>query len=281
MREKNNPQKLRSGIIDNGVGWRCVVLSYDKPSNIVSIRPMISQVSRAPIYGWCSSIQKLVRGDYVIVSSWQENRYEVRGYQYQRNDNFVELHNVVFLNKLMSLLPDSIKAFLKRVDNGPSYLPSGYWRKKYDMTTLAKPEVIEKFLSQYIQDKEWLDYIVEQAALSPDSHLQVNWRNAKALPKAMTNHTEHWLDPLEENPKYDVLNSMIWVLIHDDGTSKLLDIPATSGHEYHGQSKKIVQTFKGLPVGIGKTVKRAIQINLGAYEKDNKSYGCRWQLFKA
>lgn len=281
MREKDKPQKLRSGIIDNGVGWRCVVVSYDKPADIVSLRPMISQINRAPLYGWCSSIQMLSKGDYVIVSQWDHNHYEIKGYQYQRNDKFVELRNVVFLNKLIKLLPKNILTFLKRVDNGPSYLPSGYWRKKYDMTSLAQSEVIEKFLSQYITDNKWLSYIVDQCSVSPAVNLQMGWRFAKGMPKALTNHTEHWWDPTNDNPGYDVLNSMIWVLIHEDGKTEILDIPATSGHEYHGQTKKIVQTFKGLPLGIPKTVKRAIQINLGAYEKDNHSYGCRWQLFKA
>lgn len=282
--KRETTQYLRNGNINDGHGWRCIVVNYDLKKGILNVRPMISQVTRAPHYFWCGSVQSLYRGDHVIISSWGLDWYDIKAYQYQNGKRMVELKNPLFINKLMEALPECIRHFLQKIESGPSYLPSGYWRKKYDMCETRPITLVERFLSGMFNksDKKWLDFICQEASISPSAHLIMDWNDnrVKPLPDSITNHKEYWYNEDQSPEDYLVLNSMVWVLQHEDLGVEVIEPEPTSGHECIGPSRRIGHTYKGLSRGMPSTVIRAIKFNLGAYEKDGRSYGCRWYLYK-
>lgn len=269
-------------MIDDQNGHRAVCFTIDTKTNALVIRNMISQKTTEKIYGWNSGVQSLRVDDYVVISSWSDDG-QTKLQLYRNNaKGLTPIRNWggTTVGKILSRLPESITEFLKPKGGGPSYLPSGYWRSKYDMVDCLDRSQIEAFLSEYLIG-EWLEYTVGEALKVPQQHLIMDWscKHIKPLPSKITNHEEFWLQS-ENDPEYLVYNSMVWVLIHADGTKEFIEPAATSGNKYIGPTRRIVETYTGLPKGMPKTVVKAIQINLGAYEKDERSYGARWFLYK-
>lgn len=272
---------IRNGMIVDGFGHRAVAFKVDEKTKGVTIRNVISQKTKEKIHGWNASIQTLRLGDYVIMSSWYGKHKKIQMLQNTKNGLRPSRTNGGSVNSiLIPRLPKAIIEFLNPREGGPSYLPSGYWRSKYDMYTSVNKEEIEKFLKPYL-DEKWLQYTVEQAAKVPFQHLIMDWNSihVKPLPKSIENHMEYWvLDDYTDKPV--VHNSMIWVLKHTDGTIEIREPQPTSGHYYRGPTRRISETFTDAPKGMPNTVEQAIRINLGAYEKNDTSYGARWFLYK-
>lgn len=276
------PSNIRNGMISDGEGHRAVCFVIDQKTNELKIREMISQKTTEKYYGWNSGIQVIKPNDFVAICTWDLKGHRLQIYR-NSSKGLTTVRNWGGKRKadILSKLPESIIEFLKPKGGGPSYLPSGYWRSKYDMIETMKQEQIEKFLSDYLEG-EWLDYTVEEAGKAPLQHLITDWnsRHVKPLPTKITNHEEVWMADNSIESECLVHNSMVWVLIHANGKKEFIDPEATSGHRYLGSTRKVVETFTALPKGMPKTVVKAIQINLGAYEKDDRSYGARWYLYK-
>lgn len=269
-------------MIYDGVGHRAVCFAFDQKTNELKIREMISQKTTEKFYGWNSGIQVIKPNDFVAICSWDLKGQRLQIYR-NSSKGLIAVRNWGGKRKadILSKLPEAIIDFLKPKGGGPSFLPSGYWRSKYDMVETLNREQIEKFLSKYLTG-EWLDYAIDEAEKAPLQHLITDWdsRHVKPLPLMITNHEELWMASNDIDAECLVHNSMVWVLIHADGTQEFIEPKATSGHRYLGTSRKIVETFTALPKGMPKTVVKAIAINLGAYEKDDHSYGARWFLYK-
>lgn len=273
---------IRNGIIVDGKGHRAVAFSVNDKTNVLQVRNMISQKSTERIHGWNSGVQAIREGDYVALSSWCPKHKKIQVYRLTSKGLVPSRkYGGSFNSTLLDRLPKPIIDFLNPRGGGPSYLPSGYWRSNYDMIdTLSRPQ-IEAFLSEYLEG-DWLSYTVEEAMKAPQQHLITSWssRHVNPLPNKITNHMEYWIPSKEKADEPQVYNSMIWVLIHQDGTKELVEPKPTSGNEYVGPSRRITETFNELPKGMPTTVVRAIRINLGAYERDEQSYGARWYLYK-
>lgn len=274
---------IRNGMIHDGVGHRAVSFTVDESNGRVRLRTMISQKTTERIHGWNAGVQSVREGDFVAMSSWCKKHKKLQLFRVHANGKLIpsRKHGGSFNSPLLTRLPKCIIKFLEPCGGGPSYLPSGYWRSKYDMIESLPKLSIQSFLSQYLSG-DWLDYTVAEALKVPQQHLITSWQSdyVKPLPTKIDNHMEYWV--LEDNPNGDYLvhNSMIWILIHENGKHELVEMEPTSGHEYLGPSRRIVKTFDGTPKAMPSTVVKAIRINLGAYEKDERSYGARWFLYK-
>lgn len=278
----NDPlSSIHNGMIVDGVGHRAVCFAMDSKTNAIVIRNMISQRTTEKIYGWNSGVQAIKSDDYVAISSWCQKQHKIQLYRNgPRGLTPIRNWGGNTVTKILSRLPESIAEFLKPKGGGPSYLPTGYWRSKYDMVEPLHRSQIEKFLREYLS-QPWFDFTVQEALKVPHQHLITDWncKHVKPLPSMITNHEEFWIEH-ESDSDYLVYNSMVWVLIHADGTKEFLEPVATSGNKYVGLSRRVTETFTGLPKSMPKTVVKAIQINLGAYEKNERSYGARWFLYK-
>lgn len=278
----NDLDSIRNGMIENGVGHRAVSFSIDPRNGNLYIRSMISLKNAEKYYGWNSGVQSLKIGDFVVISSWDNKRSKLELFR-NTTKGLVSVRTFggIPLSKIKDKLPPSIVDFLKPRGGGPSYLPTGYWRANYDMISTLPSTVITAFLSQYLTG-QWLTYAIDEAAKVPEQHLITDWksRHVKPLPKTMTNHCEFWEKELYSKEDYYVHNSNVWILIHANGEIELHEIDETSGHYYVGPSRRVVETFKAMPKVMPATVVKAIQLNLGAYEKDERSYGARWYLYK-
>lgn len=274
---------IRNGMIVDGIGHRAVAFMVDDKTNIIRIRNMISQKSLEKIHGWNTSVQAIRDGDYVAISSWVgKAKPRIQVYRKTVKGLFPSQKYGGSLNSsLIPRLPKSIVGFLDPRGGGPSYLPTGYWRSNYDMLETNNRKQIEDFLSPFLKG-DWLEFTVDEAMKSPSQHLITTWssRHVKKLPTKITNHMEYWTQTKDPAADAMVYNSMVWVLVHQDGTTELVEPKPTSGHEYVGPSRRIVETFNELPKGMPTTVVRALQINLGAYERDERSYGARWFLYE-
>lgn len=279
----NERDCIRNGLIDGNNGHRAVVFKYNPEDNKVVLRPMISIISTETYYGWNASVQALKIDDYIIISAWEGKKCEMKLFHKNVNGlKRVRNWGGTYVNKLLSKLPKNILEFLKPRGGGPSYLPSGLWRSKYDMNEKADINVIKKFISPYLSDQDWLDFVVGEAALAPRQHLIMDWESphVKPMPLAMSNHEEIWVEDIADTSNYLVHNSMVWILLHENGDIEFVELEPTSGHFYTGKSREVIKTYTGMPKAIPSSVTKAIQINLGAYEKDERSYGARWYLYK-
>lgn len=279
----NERDSIRNGLINLDAGHRAVAFTYDPASSKkIVMRDMISICNTDKYYGWNASVQTLKVGDFVAIHSWGKGFRDLRLFRKgAKGLRPVRNYGGVYIKEVLSLLPKTILNFLAPRGGGPSYLPSGEWRSKYDMiNTLDKP-TIEAFLSQYLEG-DWLTYAVEEALKAPRQHLITDWSSphVKPLPNIITNHEEIWVEDAEKSEDYYVHNSMVWILLHFHGEKELVELEPTSGHFYVGKSRKIIKTYTGMPKALPSTVIKAVQINLGAYEKDERSYGARWFLYK-
>lgn len=279
----NERDCIRNGLINGDAGHRAVAFVYDPtvPKRVI-MRDMISICNTEKLYGWNASVQTLKVGDFVAIHSWGKGFKDLRLYR-KGTRGLKNVRNVggAYVKEVLSSLPLSIKQFLAPRGGGPSYLPSGEWRSKYDMNnTLDKP-TIEAFLSQYL-DGDWLAFTIEEALKAPRQHLITDWQSphVKPLPSIIINHEEIWVEDAEKSEDYYVHNSMVWILLHENGDKEFIELEPTSGHFYVGKSRKIIKTYTGMPKALPSTVIKAVQINLGAYEKDERSYGARWYLYK-
>ena len=269
-------------MIDGGIGHRAVAFSVNATGGGVTVRTMISQRTTENIYGWNAGVQTVRKDDFVAISSWTPKTSKTQVFR-KTTKGLVPIRNWggSFNSRLIEKLPKCIIEFLKPKGGGPSYLPSGPWRANYDMNKTLDRDVILKFLHPYLAG-DWLDYTVQEASKAPEQHLSVDWnsRKVQALPTTLDAHEEFWTDSKEPDSNVRVHNSMVWILIHRDGTVTTVEPEPTSGFHYVGNSRRIIETFKALPQQMPSTVVRAIKLNLGAYEKDEVSYGARWFLYK-
>lgn len=273
---------IRNGLIMDGVGHRAIVFALDRNDNVF-VRNQISQKNTEKYYGWNAGVQALKRDDFVVISTW--NKRGTGRIQTFRKTGVglrpIRTHGGSYQCRLLDKLPKCLLDFLKPRGGGPSFLPSGYWRANYDMINCANKNRIHTFLKNYLTD-EWLDYVVNEAAKAPAQHLNFDWTSStktKPLPATLDSHEEYWCVKDGDDEHYKVHNSMVWVLIHANGKIDIKECKPTSGHRYTGQYRRIVETFTNLPEAMPKTVVKAIQINLGAYERDEQSYGARWYLY--
>ena len=272
---------IRNGLISEGIGHRAVAFMVDQKGD-VKIRAMISQKSTEKYYGWNSGVQSLKKDDFVVISSWTPKSEKIQVFR-RTNRGLVptRTHGGSYRCRLLERLPDSIRDFLKPRGGGPSYLPSGPWRAQYDMNENMQRKRIESFLKDYLSG-DWFTYVVQEAQKAPEQHLIVDWHSHKvqSLPATLCAHEEFWTKSKDDDSDVYVYNSMVWVLIHSCGKIEIVEPDPTSGHHYTGPSRRIIETFRALPKTMPSTVVKAIKINLGAYEKDERSYGARWYLYK-
>lgn len=272
---------IRNGLIVGDVGHRAAAFTVNDNTGAIRIRNVISQKTTEDIHGWNASVQSVRIDDFVVVSTWNSKFRRTQVFRLTEKGLVPSRRYGGSINStLIGRLPKPVVDFLQPKGGGPSYLPSGYWRSNYDMIDTLTRQKIHAFLSPYLEG-DWLDYTVDEALKSPQQHLITSWssRHVKLMPTKVTNHMEYWVADQEEETKPHVYNSMIWVFIHDDGKVEMIEPKPTSGNSYVGPSRRITETFNEPPKGIPATVARAIQINLGAYERDEQSFGARWYLY--
>lgn len=274
MKEK---EAIKNGCIDNGTGHRALVVNW--LNGKLQIRRVFTQHTRERIFGWNASMQCVVPGDYVLMKEWSLHKETaVRLYRF-KGGKLTSVRSKQTLSDILKLLPDILRLFLIRRNSGPSYLPPGPWREVYDMTERLTETTIRAFLEQWRVPGEWLDYIVQEAQRAPAQHLNTNWKGSqtKPLPAVLDNPGYVWES---ESGDEWVHNSMVWILITAKGDVTIHDIPETSGHRCVGPTRRIVETFTGEVMPMPKDVVRAIKVNLGAYEENDRSYGARWYLYQ-
>ncbi len=274
---------IRNGMIVEGNGHRAVAFSVNPKTMEIKIRNMISQKNTEKHYGWNAGVQSIRNDDYVALSSWSAKSKRIQVYR-KTSKGLVPTRNYggSYNSRLIAKLPESIIKFLEPRGGGPSFLPTGPWRINYDMFKTLPREQIERFLIISKMHPDWIEYLTNEALKVPEQHLITDWnsKHVKSLPKTLQAHEEYWTKTKESDSEVYVYNSMVWLLLFKDGSSRIIEPDPTSGHHYVGPSRRIIETFKSLPRTMPKDVVRAIQFNIGAYEKDERSYGVRWYLYK-
>ncbi len=184
-----------------------------------------------------------------------------------------EYTNYAKLQHLWSMVPPEISKWLEDFhDRTESFLPAGFgWDGVQSDEEKRKEERLRTFL-RGLRGEQIID-IITPAMKSPGKDLPTSWRRANPrMPSHLDAPAKTHLDVSSNIKTYTQ-----WILIFSDGRVSLRTPEPTSGKELiHGnEPREYAGTLRPMP----EKVIRAVKVTRGAYERNGKTFGIKWELF--